>query len=141
MLRFLNVAVILCMIAAAVAVYDVKYQSTYEAQKAARISNEIRAERERIAALKAEWSLLSSPVRIQTLASRYLGLKQLPVSRIDDLSTLPEMMKPMGDPIGDIIDALPGHAGGRRDPIGNIIETLDAKGPPVEATGSVGNGN
>ena len=140
MLRFLNVAVIVCMVGAAVAVYEVKYQSTYEAQKAVRIGNDIRVEREKIAALKAEWSQLSAPVRIQTLASRYLGLKQLPVSRVDDLSALPEMMKPMGDPIGDIIDALPGHSGGRRDPIGNIIETMDARGA-VESTGSVGSRN
>jgi len=136
MLRILNVIVILCMVAAAIVVYEVKYQSTYEAQKAARIDGEIRAERERIAALKGEWAELSAPMRIQGLASRYLGLKRLPVTRIDDFSQLPEMLKPIGDPIGDIIEALPGHAGGKRDPIGNIIETFDAR-QSEETTGSV----
>lgn len=136
MLRILNVIVILCMVVAAIVVYEVKYQSTYEAQKVARIDGEIRAEQERIAALKGEWAELSAPTRIQGLASRYLGLRRLPLTHIDDFSQLPGILQPMGDPIGDIIDALPGHAGGKRDPIGNIIETFDAR-QPEETTGSV----
>ncbi len=136
MLRLLNVVVLFCMVATAVVVYEVKYQSTYEAQKAARLEGEIRVERERIATLKGEWAELSAPARIQGLAVRYLGLKRPPVTHIDDFSQLPEMIKVTGDPIGDIIDALPGHAGGKRDPIGNIIETFDAK-QSAETTGSV----
>jgi len=138
MLRLLNVIVIFCMIAAAVVVYEVKYQSTYEAQRAARLEGEIRGERERIAALKGEWAELSAPSRIQSLAVRYLGLRRPPVTHIDDFSQLPEMIKSTGDPIGDIIDALPGHTGGKRDPIGNIIETFDAQ-QSGETTGSVDN--
>lgn len=136
MLRILNIIVIFWMVAAAFVVYEVKYQSTYEAQKVARIEGEIRAERERIATLKGEWAELSAPSRIQGLATRYLGLKRPLVTHIDDFSQLPEMIKSTGDPIGDIIDALPGQAGGKRDPIGNIIETFDAQ-RSAETTGSV----
>lgn len=139
MLRILNAIAIICLVAAAVIVYDVKYQSTYEAQKVARLNHDIRKEREKIAALRAEWSILSAPGRIQGLASRYLDMKPVGVARIDDFSTLPERIKPVGDPIGDIIEALPDHIGGRRDPIGKIIEKLDvAKEPAPETTGSIG---
>lgn len=138
MLRILNAIAIICLIGAAVLVYDVKYQSTYEAQKVARLNNQIRAEREKIASLKAEWNVLAAPARIQGLASRYLGMKPVGVANLDDFARLPERIKPSGDPIGDIIEALPDHIGGRRDPIGKIIEKLDvAKEQPVEATGSV----
>src|SRR5579871_1905462 len=106
MVRILNVLVIGCLIVAAVIVYDVKYQSTYKAQAVARLNNEIRAEQEKIALLRAEWSRLSSPVRIQTLSERYLGMKALDVSRIDDFSALPEKPAPVGDPIRDMIETL-----------------------------------
>jgi cell division protein FtsL len=139
MLRILNAIAIICLIGAAVLVYDVKYQSTYEAQKVARLNNQIRAEREKIAALRAEWSVLSAPARIQGLASRYLGMKPVGVANIDDFASLPERFTVVGDPIGDIINALPDHIGGRRDPIGKIIENLGASNETAspETTGSI----
>lgn len=138
MLRILNAIAIICLIGAAVLVYDVKYQSTYEAQKVARLNNQIRAEREKIAALRAEWSVLAAPARIQGLASRYLGMKPVDVANIDDFANLPERFTVVGDPIGDIINALPDHIGGRRDPIGKIIENLGASnGASPETTGSI----
>jgi cell division protein FtsL len=139
MLRVLNAIAIVCLVAAAVIVYDVKYQSTYEAQKVARLNNQIRAEREKIAALRAEWNVLAAPARIQGLASRYLGMKPVDVANIGDFAGLPERFTIVGDPIGDIINALPDHIGGRRDPIGKIIESLGASnGGAAETTGSIG---
>lgn len=138
MLRFFNIAVVAALIAAAVIVYDVKYTSTYEAQKVARLDSEIRKEREQIATLKAEWSTLAAPDRIQRLAGKYLGMKQLPVSHIGDFTALPERVQTGNDPIGDIIDALPGQTGGKRDPIGKIIDRLEsARQDAPETTGSI----
>jgi cell division protein FtsL len=138
MLRFFNIALVAGLIAAAVIVYDVKYSSTYEAQKVARLDSEIRKEREKIATLKAEWSALAAPDRIQRLALKYLGMKQLPVAHIGDFASLPERVQTSGDPIGDLIDGLPGQTGGKRDPIGNIIDKLESarQGEP-ETTGSI----
>jgi cell division protein FtsL len=141
MIRILNVVVVGCMIVAAVVVYEVKYQSTYKAQAVARLNGEIRSEREKIATLNAEWSRLAAPVRIQTLAERYLGMKALDVSRIDDFSALPEKPGPTGDPLGDLIESLPGDEKKSRDAIGAMIETLGASAPEPATTGSAGSGN
>jgi cell division protein FtsL len=141
MFRILNVIVVGCMIVAAVIVYDVKYQSTYKAQAVARLNGEIRSEREKIATLHAEWSQLAAPERIQTLAERYLGMKALDVSRIDDFSALPEKPGPAGDPLGDMIESLPGGENKSRDAIGSMIETLGASAPDPATTGSAGPGN
>ena len=139
MIRILNVLVIGCLIVAAVVVYEVKYQSTYKAQAVARLNGEIRAEREKIATLRAEWSRLSAPGRIQTLSERYLGMKALDVSRIDDFSALPERPAPLGDPLGDFIDGLSGGGKKPGDAIGTMIETLGEQEPAT--TGSAPPGN
>ena len=141
MIRILNVVVVGCLIVAAVAVYEVKYQSTYKAQAVARLNGEIRAEREKIATLNAEWSRFAAPGRVQTLAERYLGMKALDVSRIDDFSALPEKPGPAGDPLGDLIESLPGGASKPRDALGSMIEMLGASAPEPATTGSVGPGN
>jgi cell division protein FtsL len=141
MIRILNVVVVGCLIVAAVAVYEVKYQSTYKAQAVARLNGEIRAEREKIATLNAEWSRLAAPGRIQTLAERYLGMKTLDVSHIDDFSALPEKPGLAGDPLGDLIEALPDGSNKPRDAIGTMIETLGVSAPEPATTGTAGRGN
>jgi cell division protein FtsL len=141
MVRILNFVVIGCLVVAAVIVYEVKYQSTYKAQAVARLNGEIRTEREKIATLNAEWSRLAAPGRIQTLAERYLGMKALDVSRIDDFSALPEKLGPTGDPLGDFIESLPDGSNKPRDAIGSMIETLGASTPEPTMTGSAGRGN
>ncbi len=141
MIRILNLVVVGCLIVAAVSVYEVKYQSTYKAQVVAWLNGEISAEREKIATLNAERSRLATPQRIQTLAERYLGMKALDVSRIDDFSALPEKAAPVGDPLGDLIESLPGDGKKPRDALGNMIETLGASGPDPATTGSAGTGN
>jgi cell division protein FtsL len=123
------------LVAAAVVVYDVKYSATYEAQKVARLNNEIHQEREKIAALKAEWSVLSAPERVQRLATKYLGMKPLPVSHIGGFASLPERVTISGDPIGDIINSLDKNGS---DPIKNIIEKLEStRLEEPETTGSI----
>lgn len=120
-LRFLHLVVVAALIAAAVAVYEVKYQSTYDAQRVAKLRAEIRAEQENIAALQAQWNRLTAPARIQDLAGRHLGMKPLAVTQFGEFASLPERPAPLGDPIGDIIEAM-------------------QAGPKLEATGTVGGG-
>lgn len=127
MLRLLHVFAVLGLIGAAVVVYKVKYEATYDAQRVGKLRAEIKAEREKIASLRAEWTRLATPARIQDLASRHLGMRPLSVARIDDLSHLPA--KPPGeslDPIGEIIESLP-EARPADDPLGNFLRELNAK--------------
>jgi cell division protein FtsL len=129
MLRIFHLLSILVLVAAAFVVYKVKYESTYDAQRVAKLRNEIRVDRERLSTLKAEWSRLAAPQRIQDLASRHLGVKPLDVARIGDFSNLPERAPGGdGDPIGEFIDTLAG-ADAQRDPLGDLLRSLNGEAP------------
>jgi cell division protein FtsL len=105
MLRYLNVAVILTLIGSAMYAYTIKYQTSYRAEQIAKTRLEIKAEQDAIAVLRAEWSFLTRPERVQQLADRLLDLRPLPVNRIVAARALPERA-PQGDSIGAKIDTL-----------------------------------
>jgi cell division protein FtsL len=111
MIRLLNICVIAALFVAAVYVYKIKYESTERAEQVAKLRTEIRREHDAIAALRAEWSRLDSPARIQELAKRHLALRPIEQRQYDRLDQLPERpsdLVPSGvsDPIGFLI-ALP----------------------------------
>jgi cell division protein FtsL len=136
-LRFFHVLSVLVLLGSAFVVYKVKYESTYEVQKIAKLRNEIRTERERLNLLQAEWMRLSAPQRIQDLATRHLGMRALQVARISDFSALPE--KPLGpedgDPIGEFIETL-GGAETQRDPLGDFLRAINGEGNPAPQQGT-----
>jgi len=111
MIRLLNICVIAALFVAAAYVYKIKYESTQRAEQVAKLRAEIRREHDAIAALRAEWSRLDSPARIQELAKRHLALRPIEQRQFDRLDQLPERpsdLVPPGvsDPIGFLI-ALP----------------------------------
>lgn len=128
MLRVFHVLSLLVLIASAFGVYKVKYDSTYEVQRIAKLRDEIRVERERIALLRAEWTRLSTPQRIHDLAVRHLGMKPVQVVQFSDLANLPEKPASIdGDPIGEFIETL--SAEGPRDSIGDFLRILNGEPP------------
>jgi cell division protein FtsL len=74
MLRFVNVCLVLGLVALAYVIYQVKYQSRALDAEIATLGKEIDEERDAIAVLRAEWSLLNRPERIERLAKKYLKL-------------------------------------------------------------------
>ena len=124
-LRILHALSLLILVGSAVAVYKVKYDTTYEVQRIAKLRNDIRSEQERIALLRAEWTRLAAPQRVQELAVRHLGMKPLDVARVSDLSNLPEKpFKPEDrDPIGEFIETFTGP----RDPLGDFLRSLNVR--------------
>ena len=88
------------------------------------IRNEIKRERDSIASLRAQWSKLDSPARVQELASRHLALKPLELTQYDTVEKLPE--RP--------IQVVPPES---EDPIASIIENTDSEPP----TGSIASGD
>jgi cell division protein FtsL len=89
-MRILNILVIAALILAASVVYKIKFDSTLQAERVAKLHNEIRKERNAVAALRAEWSKLDAPGRIQGLAERHLALKPVEPTQFDNLDNLPE---------------------------------------------------
>jgi hypothetical protein len=122
-LRLLNFVVIGVLVLAAAYVYRIKFDSTVQAEKLAKLRGEVRHERDEIAALRAQWGQLDNPDRIETLAKRYLQLKPIAPTQFDALDHLPDRPQPAPEDI---------HADAG-DPIGGIIENSDAP----SATGSI----
>ena len=89
MIRLLNILVIAALVLAAADVYKIKFESTRQAQRVAKLRMDIRRENDAIAALRAEWSKLDNPARIQELARRHLALKPVEGRQFDRLDQLP----------------------------------------------------
>jgi cell division protein FtsL len=106
MMRLINICVIAALVLAAADVYKIKFESTRQAQRVAKLRAEIRREHDAIAALRAQWAKLDNPARIQGLANRHLALKPVDVRQFDRLDNLPERppeLAPAGDAIGTVI--------------------------------------
>ena len=71
MVRTLNIVFILAVVIGAATVYDMKLAATKSAEKVADLKRQIDEERDSIRHLKAEWSLLNKPDRLQSLVERY----------------------------------------------------------------------
>ena len=121
--RLLHIVVLVALVLAAADVYKIKYESTLQAEKVAKLRGELRREQDAIANLRAEWSKLDRPDRLQELAQRHLTLKPLETRQFDTLDKLPA--RP--------VDLVPP---GTADPIGAVIETF---ADPEALTGSVPN--
>jgi cell division protein FtsL len=120
MIRIVHLVVVCVLIAAAVHVYRVKFESTVQAERVAKLRTEIKRERNAVAALRSEWSRLASPSRIEQLAQRHLALKPVEAYQFQPFDKLPERPPQIVPP-----DAA--------DPIAVIIENIDGEAP----TGSV----
>jgi cell division protein FtsL len=105
-MRLLNIFVIGALILAASFVYKIKFDSTLQAERVAKLADQLRRERDAIATLHAEWAKLDTPGRIQGLADRHLALKPILPTQFDSLDRLPERPpagSPGSDPIGTML--------------------------------------
>lgn len=119
-MRIIHFLVICALVVSAAYVYRIKMDSTVRTERVLRLRADIREERNKIAALRAEWAKLSSPARLQGLAERHLQLRPVEARQFGSLKNLPprppSFIKP-NDP----------------DPIGAMIDVVS----PDEATGSI----
>ena len=119
-MRLIHLLVIGVLVFAAAYVYRIKMESTARTERVLRLHAETREQRDAIAALRAEWSKLDAPQRLQGLAERHLKLNPIAANQFDQFRNLPERppsLVPAGDP----------------DPIGAMIEIID----PDIITGSL----
>jgi len=117
-MRLINIFIIGALILAASFVYKIKFDSTLQAERVAKLGGEINRERDAVAALRAEWGRLSTPGRIQDLINRHLKLQPIRPVQFDSLDHLPERPSPTP-----------------ADPTGVMVPSPDTTGsvPPVEA--------
>lgn len=89
MMRVLNIVSICLSLVLAVVLYNVKYDAQIHMKKIRSLKIEARLEREAIHILRAEWSHLNQPGRLQGLAERYTKLKPLNARQIVTVNNLP----------------------------------------------------
>ena len=115
-ISLLNILVIGALILAASFVYKIKFNSTLQVERVAKLRGELRRERNAIATLRTEWGRLETPGRIQALADRHLALQPANAFQFDKLDRLPErpprvVPAPNGDPIGAMLAPVPDTTG------------------------------
>lgn len=108
MMRLLNICLIAALVLAAADVYKIKFESTRQSQRLIRLRTDIRQEQNAIATLRAEWSKLDSPARIEALARRHLSLRATETQQYDRLDNLPPRAPDLvpveeSDPIATVI--------------------------------------
>lgn len=124
-MRLLNILVIGLLIVAASAVYKIKFDSTLQAERVGKLAGQIRGEQNAIAALRAEWSRLDTPARIQGLAERHLALKPVAPTQIDTLDRLPEKPPAFGAPPDDTLSVQ------RAPAVPDTTGSIAPRNPPV----------
>ncbi len=106
MLRLFNILAVVLLIASAVYAYTIKYQTAYRYEQIAKTKIEIKAERDALAVLRAEWAYMTRPERLQQLADQYLpDLTPLQVPQIVAVTGIPERAA-HGDAIAGKLDSL-----------------------------------
>ncbi|MDC9701557.1 MAG: hypothetical protein PSN37_04980 [Alphaproteobacteria bacterium] len=90
MFRVMNCFAVLTIIFSSFFLYHIKSEARRDAALLVTLREDIRKEQEMINVLKAEWSHLDQPRRLQDLAGRYLDLRLLDAHQIIALKDLNE---------------------------------------------------
>lgn len=109
MFRTSDIILISVMIGAAAVTYTIKHRAENTLAEIRQLDRQIRFEEDTIDLLKADWSLLKQPARLQKLTETYaeeLDLQDLDPNQIGEVAEIPQ--RPLG--IEDVIDGNFGDA-------------------------------
>jgi hypothetical protein len=97
MSRILNAILLTAMLFAAAATYDMKHKAELAADRVAALQADIAKERRQITMLKAEWSMLTQPSRLQDAVEKYSDHFKLAPFTPDQIASVDEIpLKPVG---------------------------------------------
>jgi hypothetical protein len=100
--RSLSIVLALTAIGAAGVVFEEKRQASSEARDIAKLNRKIEAEKEKISELKAEWSLLDQPARLQSLVEHHAAVLPLEVMKTEQIGTIDDVpWRPVEETKGD----------------------------------------
>lgn len=89
MIRALNLAMLALTVTICFGLYRVTHAAQERAQDLRAIEGEITEEARAIDVLKAEWTHLAQPAKVQAMATRYLGLQPMKATQIAYVSDIP----------------------------------------------------
>lgn len=93
-MRVINCLLVGCVVSFAYVIYELKHETRALDERAAELRQSIRSEREAVAVLRAEWSHLNRPERIEKLARKHLGLEPLKASQFLNASQYAALRRP-----------------------------------------------
>ena len=105
MWRLLHVLAIGALIASAVYVYSLKYQTIFASEQIVKLRHQIAKERDGINTLRAEYAHLVRPDRLQALADKQLEMQPLALNQIVKADELPDPAAKV-DSIGRKLESL-----------------------------------
>ncbi len=117
MIRVLNIVLVVAVIGLSIGLYDIKYRAEAAEKRANQIERDIASEQEGIRVLRAEWSYLNQPERIQELAKRYTTLEPLKAAQIGSFADVPmphkadDFYSPTRKPLGGYAGVAPADLG------------------------------
>lgn len=89
MLRLFNAGLVIISLVAAGLLYNMKYEVQSYRLAVGKLERQLASEREAIQVLKAEWSYLNRPERLQRLAEQYTSLRPVRLEQIVTVEKLP----------------------------------------------------
>lgn len=101
MFRTTDIVLIAVMVSAAAFTYQTKHAAEDELRALRRLESQIRFEEETADLLRADWSLLTQPVRLQALVTTYqaeLNLQPIDARQIADPAAIPMPAVDLDDP-------------------------------------------
>jgi cell division protein FtsL len=114
--RLFNIAMVLSVLGAAFVIYSLEHANRTAERRIAAAESGIVDTREGIKLLKAEWSNLTRPERLQKLANEHLKLQPM---KPDQLVSARDLAKLVPDePQVQLND-------GKRDPIADILKKME----------------
>ncbi|WP_114009452.1 cell division protein FtsL [Cohaesibacter intestini] len=96
MSRLINTVLFLFVLLGAFWLYQVKHEAKEEESRIVKLEQQIEDEKEALLLLKAEWSYLNRPERVQQLSERFadqLGLSEVQPYQIGTVADLPERVQ------------------------------------------------
>ena len=99
MIRWINISLCLLLVLCIAALYHIRYSAEAEARGVRQVEQKINRELDRQRTLRAEWSSLNDPRRLQLLSRHYFQLGHLRLSQVEDMrtqetQTIPVMLVP-----------------------------------------------
>ena len=118
--RIFNLILLAAMLVGAVVTYDMKHKAELAANRVAALEAEITRDRDALQMLRAEWSLLTQPGRLQSVVEKYADHFKLEaftpkqMATIDEIPMKPVQAPPAADPLGDAVARLAAGETARR---------------------------
>ncbi len=98
--RIFNFVLLAAMIIGAAVTYDMKHKAEMAADNVARLQADIAREKDKIALLRAEWSLLTQPSRLQAVVDKYDSHFQLQPFSPKQIASIDEIpLRPVPAPV------------------------------------------